>query len=128
MASDQQSESASEPAFNSFNNDGSFLEQFRRMQEQQKQEKSVQSSTASSQAKPSMTTRSFMPATLSSSRISKSGTVIMKLGGVKKTAPAVKLKRPPAALRGDSSSEDEGPDTGMFQAKVGVFITYYLVC
>ena len=57
-----------------------------------------------------------MPATLQSSktRVTKSGAVIMKLSGVKKkTAPAVKLKRPPAALRGDSDSENEGDSTGM---------------
>lgn len=111
MASEEESDSTAEPSFNSFNNDGSFLEQFRRLQEQQKQEKSGQSSS-----KPTMTASSFMPATLSSKRVTKSGAVIMKLSGVKKkTAPAVKLKRPPAALRGDSDSEDEGNGTGMFQ-------------
>ena len=104
---------ASEEAssFNSFNNDGSFLAQFRRLQEQKKQQKSEQSSSKP----PTMTASGFMPATLSSKRVTKSGAVVMKLSGVKKkTAPAVKLKRPPAALRGDSDSEDEGGDsTGM---------------
>ena len=103
--------SEEESTFNSFNNDGSFLEQFRRLQEQKKQEKSGQNS---SKPPPTMTTSGFMPATLSSKRVTKSGAVIMKLSGVKKkTAPPVKLKRPPAALRGDSDSEDEGASTGM---------------
>lgn len=119
MASEEQSDSTAELSFNSFNNDGSFLEQFRRLQEQQKTEKSAQSPSTSSQAKPTMTASSFMPATLTSKRVTKSGAVVMKLSGVKKkAAPAVKLKRPPAALRGDSSSEDEGDGTGMFQSFV----------
>ena len=76
------------------------------MQEQQKQEKPDQSSAQ--ETRKTMTTSSFMPATLSSKRVTKSGAVIMKLSGVKKKSElAVKLKKPPAAL-GDSSSEDEG--------------------
>ena len=105
MDSKEQLSSTTDGSFNTFNNDGSFFEQFKRMQEQQKQEKTAQSSA---QERKTMTTSSFMPATLSSKRVTKSGAVIMKLSGVKKKGePAVKLKKPPAAL-GDSSSEDEG--------------------
>ena len=107
--SQNQSSSAEEPAFNTFNNDGSFLEQFRRMQEQQKQVRDGQKSNPPPLDEVKKTTSGFMPATLTSKRVTKSGAVVMKLSGVKKKAEqAVKLKRPPAGLRGDSSSEDEG--------------------
>ena len=102
----EHSNDAEDPSFNAFNNDGSFLERFRRMQEQQKQEKDGQKSAAEQVKK---TTSGFMPTTFTSKRLTKGGAVIMKLSGVKKkTEPAVKLKIPPAGLRGDSSSEDEG--------------------
>lgn len=99
--------SSEDGSFNAFNNDGSFLERFRRMQEKGKQEQTGHQS--SSPEKGTMTTSSFMPATLTSKRVTKSGAVVMKLSGVKKkTDQGVKLlKKPPAAL-GDSSSEDEG--------------------
>lgn len=121
MADEGPANSASEQPFNVFNNDGSFMEQFRRLQEKQKEEKNAQSSSFTRQAtaKPTLTAATFTPAALSTKRVTKSGAVIMKLSGVKKnSAPSVKLKRPPAALRGDSSSEDEEDTTGASAQKL----------
>ena len=111
MASEEQLSDNEDASFNSFNNDGSFMEKFRRMQEQQKLKKATQNSknvTGLESRKMPATSSSFMPATLTSKRVTKGGAVIMKLSGVKKKGgQAVKLK-PAAGLGGDSSSEDEG--------------------
>ena len=104
----EHSNDAEDPPLNTFNNDGSFLAQFRRMQEQKKQDKDGQKPQSTDQQF-KKTTSGFMPTTFTSKRLTKGGAVIMKLSGVKKKSePAVKLKRPAAGLRGDSSSEDEG--------------------
>ena len=86
----------SNPGYNAFSNDGSFLEQFRKMQEQQKQQASSSKSEGVLKA---------MPKPL--------GTVSMKFGAVKRGEEVSRLK--PAAARvkkmfgGDSSdSEEEG--------------------
>ena len=112
MASEEQLSDNEDASFNSFNNDGSFMEKFRRMQEQQKLKKAATQNsknvTGLESRKMPATTGSFMPATLTSKRVTKGGAVIMKLSGVKKkSGQAVKLK-PAAGLVGDSSSEDEG--------------------
>lgn len=122
MSSEEQFSSEGDASFNSFNNDGSFLEQFKRMQEQKKLEESRQNSKPTvyihqvqeSKFKTAATTSSFMPATLSSKRVTKGGAVIMKLSGVKrKSDQAVKLKKPlvASALGDDSSSEEDETGT-----------------
>jgi len=76
--------------FNAFSNDGSFLEQFRKMQEHQRQE--PVSNTAGDTSK-------------------KHGTVSMKLGALKKEKEVIRLKPTAASVNrmfGDDSSDSEG--------------------
>lgn len=106
----QSSTQPSVPKFNAFSNDGSFFEQFKKMQELQKQQQESSSQTNSTSG-----TSQTVP-TMSSKRVTKSGTVLMNLSGVKKTnEPDVKLKLKNVgqsarkAFGGDgSSSESEG--------------------
>lgn len=82
--------------YNAFSNDGSFLEQFRKMQEQQKQQASSSKSEGVSK------TVSKPP-----------GMVSMKFGAVKKGEEVIRLKPAAAGVKkvfgGDSSdSEEEG--------------------
>ena len=82
--------------YNAFSNDGSFLEQFRKMQEQQKQ----QASSSKSEGVLKTMTKPL-------------GTVSMKFGAVKKGEEVSRLKPAAAGVRkmfgGDSSdSEEEG--------------------
>lgn len=87
---------SSDSGYNAFSNDGSFLEQFRKMQEQQKQQ--VSSSKSEGVSK----TVSKPP-----------GMVSMKFGAVKKGDEVNRLKPAAAGVKkvfgGDSSdSEEEG--------------------
>ena len=87
---------SSDSGYNAFNNDGSFLEQFRKMQEQQKQQASSSKSEGVSK------TLSKPP-----------GMVSMKFGAVKKGEEVIRLKPAAAGVKkvfgGDSSdSEEEG--------------------
>ena len=80
--------------YNAFSNDGSFLEQFRKMQEQQKQQASSSKSESVSKT---------MPKPL--------GTVSMKFGAVKKGEEVSRLKPAAAGVKnmfGDDSSDSEG--------------------
>ena len=107
----QSSTQPNAPRLNTFSNDGSFFEQFKKMQELQKQKQQQSSSQTSSTSGFSET-----GPTVSNKRVTKSGTVLMNLSGVKKTKePDVKLKNPgqsaQKAFRGDgSSSESEGEE------------------
>ena len=114
--SDQQpTSSQTTSSFNSFNNDGSFLERFKKMQEQ-KQNQSGSGSQTKSLKGATMIAASPAP-TSSGTRVTKGGAVLMKLSGVKKTQqPETKLKKTTKSVKkafgGDgSSSESEEEDT-----------------
>ena len=83
---------------NNFSNDGSFLEQFRKMQEQKAKEEE-----AKREAERAQVTKPLF------SRVSKTRPVVMKVGGIKKgLLPGAKLKNPPGVAVKKAFSDEEG--------------------
>ena len=89
---------------NTFLNDGSFLEKFKKIQEIQQQKDKAQESTETSRF-------SSVPlVSASNSRVTKSGAVVAKLSGVKKRTDKTKKLRDVGVkkvFKGSSSSESE---------------------
>lgn len=112
------SSNTSKSGSNAFVNDGSFMEQFRRMQELQQQKQQANKADVSAGSTKSSGFSSVPLLSTAKTRVTKSGTVVMKLSGVKKKSEKAK-KLPTAgvskAFKEGSSSESEGE--GVFLIK-----------